>query len=61
MTVRTLDIPATFMPILQGGEKIIASNCLTLKAENGMTILFEETDIPYVLPVWPEELKKQQK
>ena len=46
---------------LLGWEKTIAFDCFALKADNGMTILFAETDIPYVPPVWPEEPGKQQK
>ena len=42
-------------------EKIIALNCLALKTDNDLTILFAETDIPYASPVWPEEPGRQQK
>ena len=42
-------------------EKTVAFGCFALKADNGMTILFAETDISYVPPVWPEEPGKQQK
>ena len=42
-------------------EKIVAFNCLALKTDNGMTILFAEPDIPYVPPVWPEKPGEQQK
>jgi catechol 2,3-dioxygenase-like lactoylglutathione lyase family enzyme len=51
----------TFYANLTGWEKTVAFDCLALKAYNGMTILFVETDIPYVPPVWPEEPEKQQK
>lgn len=44
-----------------GWEKIVAFDCLALKTEKGMTILFAETDIPYVPPIWPEEPGGQQK
>lgn len=44
-----------------GWEKTVAYNCLALKTDNGLTILFAETDIPYVPPVWPEEPGEQQK
>jgi len=50
-----------FYANLMGWEKTIAYNCLALKTDNGLTILFTETDIPYVPPVWPEEPGKQQK
>ena len=50
-----------FYADLMGWDKIIAFGCLALKANNGMTILFAELDIPYVPPVWPEEPGKQQK
>lgn len=42
-------------------EKIVAYDCLAVKTANGLTILFAETDIPYVPAVWPEEPEKQQK
>jgi catechol 2,3-dioxygenase-like lactoylglutathione lyase family enzyme len=44
-----------------GWEKTVAFGCLALKTNNGMTILFVETDIPHVPPIWPEEPGKQQK
>ena len=50
-----------FYSDLMGWEKTVAYNCLALKTDNGFTILFAETDIPYVPPVWPEEPGKQQK
>ena len=50
-----------FYADLMDWEKTIAFNCFALKTDNGMTILFTETDIPYVPPVWPEEPGKQQK
>jgi predicted enzyme related to lactoylglutathione lyase len=50
-----------FYANLTGWEKTVAFDCLALKTSNGMTILFVETDIPYVPPVWPEEPGKQQK
>jgi len=54
---RAREFYANFM----GWEKRIAYNCLALKTDNGLTILFAETDIPYVPPVWPEEPGEQQK
>ena len=42
-------------------EKTVAYDCLAIKTNNGLTILFAETDIPYVPPVWPEEPGEQQK
>lgn len=50
-----------FYANLTGWERMVAYDCLALKADIGMTILFVETDIPYVRPVWPEETGKQQK
>jgi len=50
-----------FYANLMGWEKTVAYNCPALKTDNGMTILFKETEIPYVPPVWPEEPGKQQK
>jgi len=50
-----------FYANLMGYEKIVAYGCFALKTDNGLTILFAETDIPYVPPVWPEEPGKQQK
>jgi catechol 2,3-dioxygenase-like lactoylglutathione lyase family enzyme len=50
-----------FYANLMGWEKTVTFDCYALKADNGMTILFVETDIPYVPPVWPEEPSKQQK
>ena len=44
-----------------GWEKTIVFDCLALKTDIGMSILFVETDIPYVPPVWPEEPGEQQK
>ena len=46
---------------LLGWEKTVAFDLPALKADNGMTILFAETDVPYVPPVWPEEPGEQQK
>jgi len=54
---RTRDFYADIM----NWEKTVAFNCLALKTDNGMTILFAETDIPYIPPVWPEEPGEQQK
>jgi predicted enzyme related to lactoylglutathione lyase len=54
---RARDFYANFM----GWEKIIAHDSLALKTFNGLIILFVETDVPYVPPVWPEEPGKQQK
>ena len=50
-----------FYANLTGWEKIIAYNCLALKTDNSLTILFVETEIPYVPPIWPEEPNEQQK
>jgi predicted enzyme related to lactoylglutathione lyase len=51
-----------FYAELTGWERAIAYDCLALKADNGMILLFEEPDdIPYAPPVWPEEHSKQQK
>ena len=50
-----------FYSALTGWEKSVAFDCLALKTGNGMTILFVETDIPYVPPIWPEAPGKQQK
>lgn len=50
-----------FYADITGWEKIRAFDCLALRAYNGLTILFVEADIPYMPPVWPEELGKQQK
>ena len=50
-----------FYANLMGYEKTVAYGCLALKTDNGLTILFAETDIPYVPPIWPEEPEKQQK
>lgn len=44
-----------------GWERIRAFDRLALRAYNGLTILFVEADIPYMPPVRPEELGKQQK
>ena len=54
---RTRDFYANFM----GWEKIITFNCLALKTDKGLTILFAQTDISYAPPIWPEELGEQQK
>jgi len=50
-----------FYASLTGYEKIVAYGCHAIKTDNGLTILFAETDIPYAPPVWPEEPGKQQK
>ena len=50
-----------FYANLMGWEKTTSFNCPAFKADNGMTVLFAETDIPYAPPVWPEEPGKQQK
>jgi len=50
-----------FYANLTSWERTVVYDCLALKADMGMTILFVETDIPYVSPVWPEEVGKQQK
>jgi predicted enzyme related to lactoylglutathione lyase len=63
LTVDCADVERArdFYATLTGWEKIVAFDCLALKADIGMTILFAETDIPYVPPVWPEEPGQQQK
>ncbi|MCL2080578.1 MAG: hypothetical protein FWH16_00595 [Oscillospiraceae bacterium] len=50
-----------FYAILMSWEKTVSFGCPALKTDNGMTVLFAKTDIPYVPPVWPEEPGKQQK
>ena len=50
-----------FYANLMGWEKTIAYNCIALNTDNGLTILFAETELPYVPPIWPEESGKQQK
>ncbi len=51
-----------FYAELTGWERTIAFDCLALKTNNGMTLLFvEPDDIPYHPPVWPEEYGMQQK
>ena len=40
-----------FYANLMGYEKTVAYGCLALKTDNGLTILFAETDVPYVQPV----------
>ncbi|MDR1691834.1 MAG: hypothetical protein LBR72_00600 [Oscillospiraceae bacterium] len=50
-----------FYADLMGWETTIAYGCHAVKTDNGLTILFAETDIPYTPPVWPEEPGKQQK
>ena len=50
-----------FYANLLGYEKTVAYGCVALKTGKGLTILFAQTDIPYVPTVWPEEPGKQQK
>ena len=50
-----------FYADLMDWEKTVAYNCHALKADNGLTILFAGTDVPYAPPVWPEEPGTQQK
>lgn len=51
-----------FYGALTGWEKIIAFDCLALKAPGGLILLFvEPEDAPYATPVWPEEPGRQQK
>jgi catechol 2,3-dioxygenase-like lactoylglutathione lyase family enzyme len=50
-----------FYANLTGWEKTVAFDCLAIKAENGMTLLFVEPEIPYTPPVWPEVTGGQQK
>lgn len=54
---RARDFYADFM----GYEKIVAFGCPALKTGNGLTILFAQTDIAYMPPVWPEVPGEQQK
>jgi len=49
-----------FYADLMGWEKLITYGP-ALKTDNGMIILFADTDTPYMPPVWPEESGKQQK
>jgi len=49
-----------FYANLMSWEKLVTYGP-ALKTNNGLIILFAETDIPYVPPVWPEEPGKQQK
>ena len=49
-----------FYADLMGWEKTAAYGLCALKTENGLTILFAETDA-YEPPVWPEEPGRQQK
>ena len=46
---------------LMDWEKVDTCDYPALTTGNGMTILFVETDIPYVPPIWPEEPGEQQK
>lgn len=50
-----------FYADLTGWEKTVAYNCLAIKTDKGLTILFTGTDTPYIPPVWPEEPGEQQK
>ena len=50
-----------FYASLTGWEKTVAFGCVALKTSGGLTILFAETDIGYVPPVWPEKPGEQQK
>ena len=50
-----------FYSKLTGYEKIVAYGCPALKTDNGLIMLFSKSDVPYVLPIWPEEPGKQQK
>ena len=40
-----------FYANLTGWERMVAYDCLALKAYNGLTILFVETNMPYTPPV----------
>lgn len=40
-----------FYANLTGWEKIRMFDCLALRTRDGLTILFVETDIPYIPPV----------
>jgi Lactoylglutathione lyase and related lyases len=50
-----------FYADLLGYEKTVAYGCHAVRADNGMLLLFAQTDIPYEPPVWPEAEGKQQK
>ncbi|MCL2342624.1 MAG: VOC family protein [Firmicutes bacterium] len=50
-----------FYASLTGYETTVSYGCPALKTDNGLIILFAETAIPYVPPVWPEEPGEQQK
>ena len=50
-----------FYANLTGWEKLRMIDCLALRTRDGLIVLFVEPDIPYIPPVWPEELSKQQK
>jgi predicted enzyme related to lactoylglutathione lyase len=68
LTIGDLSIDCTeperaqhFYAELMGWEKLTAFGCPAVKTEAGMLILFMTPDEPYVPPVWPEEVGKQQK
>ena len=50
-----------FYANLMDWDRTVACDCLAVKTDIGITILFVETDIPYVPPIWPEEPGEQQK
>ena len=51
----------SFYADLFGYEKTVAYGCPAVKADRDLTILFAETDVAYLPPVWPEEQGEQQK
>lgn len=63
LTIDCSDASASreFYAELTGWDKVIAYDCLALKAYNGLILLFVEPDVPYVPPVWPEQQGGQQK
>ena len=42
-------------------DSCIMYNCLALRSQLGLVLLFLEADFEYVKPVWPEAIGKQQK
>ncbi|MCB2356143.1 VOC family protein [Clostridium estertheticum] len=50
-----------FYTELLGWDSCIMYNCLALRSQLGLVLLFMETDFEYVKPVWPEQIGKQQK
>jgi len=50
-----------FYAALLGLEKTVAYGRPAFKVETGFTVLFAETEVPYIPPVWPEVPGAQQK